>query len=78
MMDIQKEMRPYVESRYPILYLVTFEKDLADRAIRGLADGRKILEWDMARGHVRFADKAPLAPYDVDLPAALARISHNF
>ena len=70
MMDIQREMRPYVESHYPILYLVTFEKELADRAIRGLAEGRKIFEWDMARGCVDFDNKASLTPY-MDLPAAL-------
>ena len=70
MMGIQKEMRPYVESHYPILYLVTFEKELADRAIHDLADGRKIFEWDMARGCVDFDNKAPLTPY-MDLPAAL-------
>lgn len=63
-------MRSYVESFYPILYLVTFEEEKIDALIRDLAEGRKILEWNMARGCVSFDTKAPLAAY-MDLPAAL-------
>ena len=55
----------------PILYLVTFEEEKGDALIGELADGRKILEWNMARGCVRFDTKAPLTPTYMDLPAAL-------
>ena len=71
MMNLRQSMRSCVESFYPILYLVTFEEEKGDALIRDLADGRKILEWNMARGCVRFDTKAPLTPTYVDLPAAL-------
>ena len=69
-MKLQNELRTYVESHYPVLYLVTFEEEKCDDLIRDLADGRKIMEWNMARGCVRFDTKAPLTEY-MDLPAAL-------
>ena len=70
MTNLRENMRSHVESHYPILYLVTFEEEAGDSLINDLADGRKILEWDMARGRVRFDTKAPLTTY-MDLPAAL-------
>ena len=71
MMNLRQSMRSCVESFYPILYLVTFEEEKGDTLIRDLADGRKILEWNMARGCVRFDTKAPLTPTYMDLPAVL-------
>ena len=71
-MTLQEKIRSYVLSHYPILYLVTFEEEKGDALIRDLADGRKILEWNMARGCVCFDTKAPLPlPACRDLPAAL-------
>ena len=64
-------MRSHVESYYPILYLVTFEEETGDALIGDLADDRKVLEWNMARGFVHFDNKAPMAPDYKDLPAAL-------
>ena len=69
-MDLNESMRAYVESHYPILYLVTFDEEAGDTLIRNLAGGRKVLEWNMARGFVRFDNKLPMADYK-DLPAAL-------
>ena len=69
-MNLQQSMRSYVESHYPILYLVTFEEEAGDALIRNLAEDRKVLEWNMARGFVRFDNKLPMADYK-DLPAAL-------
>ena len=69
-MNLRQSMRSCVESFYPILYLVTFEEEKGDALIGDLAVGRKILEWNMAHGCVRFDTKAPLIPY-MDLPAAL-------
>ena len=71
MTNLRQSMRSCVESFYPILYLVTFEEEKGDALIGDLADGRKILEWNMARGCVRFDTKAPLTPTYMDLPAAL-------
>ena len=72
MKNLRESMRSYVESLYPILYLVTFEEDKGDKLIRDLAanDRRKILEWNMARGCVHFDTKEQLTTYKT-LPAAL-------
>ena len=69
-MKLHEELRSYVTSHYPVLYLVTFEEDKCDDLIRGLADDRKILEWNMGRGCVGFDTKAPLTEY-IELSAAL-------
>ena len=72
MKNLQQSIRSYVESHYPILYVVTSEEDRGDLLIESLArtDDRKIYEWNMARGCVCFKTKRPLADY-MDLPAAL-------
>lgn len=69
-MKLREQLRAYVESHYPVLYLVTFEEEKCDDLIHELAGDRKIMEWNMARGCVRFDTKAPLTEY-MDLPAAL-------
>jgi ATP-dependent 26S proteasome regulatory subunit len=70
-MTSEQALRSYVESHYPIIYLVTFEEENADRVISSLAvEGRKIFEWNMARGMVRFDTKALLVDH-MDLPSAL-------
>ena len=61
-MNLRQNMRSHVESHYPILYLVTFEEEAGDSLIGDLADDRKVLEWNMARGFVHFDNKAPMAP----------------
>ena len=68
--DLQQIVRSHVESHYPIIQLVTFEEADADRMIRDISDGRKILEWNMARGCVCFDSKSPLTHY-LDLSNAL-------
>ena len=69
-MNLREKLRSCVEAHYPILYLVTFEDDKYDQLIWDLADGRKILEWNMALGCVDFQNKARLTKY-LDLPTAL-------
>ena len=73
-MNLWNKMHSCVESHYPILYLVTFEEDRGDSLIRKLAgDDRKdkVQEWNMARGFVRFDNKAPMLTDNKDLSAAL-------
>ena len=70
-MNLRQDMHSYVESHYPILYLVTFEEETGDSLIGELADGRKVLEWSMARGFVHFDNKAPMTLDYKDLPTAL-------
>ncbi len=65
-----ENVRAHVESHYPVLYLVTHEETEADALIVELADGRKIMEWNMGRGMVHFDTKQPLAAW-CDLAAAL-------
>lgn len=71
-------IRSYVESHYPMLYLLTPEDAQADAMISTLAEQRKIIEWNMARGLVRFETKLP---YDEssyqDLSAALLTLLDN-
>ena len=69
-MDLEV-LRSYVESHYPILYLVTFEDELCDQDIRSLADDRTIFEWNLALGCVDFKTKRGQTHY-LDLPAALS------
>ena len=70
MPTLLRRIRSCVESRYPILYLVTYEEAKGDKLIRELAEGRKVQEWNMARGTVGFDTKAPLTAY-MDLPSTL-------
>ena len=58
MESLRQDLRSYIESHYPILYLVTFEEEKYDCLIRDLGDDRRILEWNMARGCVDFSTKA--------------------
>lgn len=65
-----ENVRAHVESHYPVLYLVTHEESEADALISELADDRKIMEWNMGRGMVRFDTKQSLAAW-CDLASAL-------
>lgn len=69
-MNNLNNLRTYVESHYPTLYLVTHEESEADQLINELAEDRKIIEWNMARGLVDFKTKRPFMPW-CDLAAAL-------
>lgn len=70
--EIQDNLRSYVQSHHPILYLVTPEDAEVDKLIHNLSESRKIIEWNMARGLVSFDNKQPYNEYDYkDLAAAL-------
>lgn len=68
--NFKNELRAYVLSHYPILYIVTHDDKEADQLISGLDTERKIIEWNMARGLVDFDTKQPLVPW-CDLAGAL-------
>ena len=57
---LKDTLRSYVESHTPAIYLVTHEEHQADELIKGLAEGRKIFEWNMARGRVDFNTRQPV------------------
>lgn len=65
-----EQLRAHVESHYPLLYLVTFEEHDADELIKRVAEQRKIIEWNMARGQVEFDTKRAMTGY-ADLASAL-------
>lgn len=56
-------LRSYIESHYPILYLVTFEERRADILLSSISEDRTILEWNLAYGQVDFSTKKPLHEY---------------
>lgn len=70
-MNLRQNLRSHVEAHYPILYLVTFEEEAADSLIADLAEDRKVLEWNMARGVVRFDNKVPIVSDYMDLSTAV-------
>ena len=70
-MNQRENVRSHVQAHYPILYFETFEEKTADSLIGELAEGRKILEWNMARGHVHFHNKQPMGSNYTDLQTAL-------
>ena len=64
-MKQRENMRSHVQAHYPILYFVALEEEAADSLIRYLAEGRKILEWNMARGHADFHTKRQMRHTDL-------------
>ena len=71
-MKQRQNMRSHVQAHYPILYFVTFEEKAADSLIKYLAEGRKILEWNMSRGLVHFGGMEPMGTGDhTELSSAL-------
>jgi SpoVK/Ycf46/Vps4 family AAA+-type ATPase len=71
MNPLTEQLRAYIESHYPALYLVTHENEQADALIRELCQGRKIIEWNLAQGLVDFDNKQPYSDYQ-NLETALA------
>ncbi|MEQ1726582.1 MAG: AAA family ATPase [Sideroxydans sp.] len=66
------DLRSHVKSHYPLIYLVTQEDEVADSLIAELAEARGIIEWNMARGMVRFDTKQPFEDAHLqDLSTAL-------
>lgn len=64
------QLHAHIESHYPLLYIVTFEENDADALIKTVAEERRIIEWNMARGQVDFATKRAMTTSG-DLAAAL-------
>lgn len=67
---LPNQIRAYVESHYPLLYIVTFEENDADVLIKAVAEERSIIEWNMGRGQVDFATKRAMTNFG-DLASAL-------
>ena len=69
-MNLQEILRAHALSHYPILHIVTHDDAEVDTLIAQIEPERKIIEWNMARGLVRFDNKQPLMAW-CDLAGAL-------
>ena len=58
---VKENLPIYIDARFPILYIYTYEEAKADKYITA-AGGHKLLEWNGANGFVDFRTKAPLLP----------------
>ena len=69
-MTLKDILRAHVLSHYPILHIITHDDAEVDTLIAQIEPERKIMEWNMARGLVRFDNKQPLIAW-CDLAGAL-------
>lgn len=81
-MNLQETLRAHALSHYPILQIITHDDAEVDTLIAQIEPERKIIEWNMARGLVRFDTKQPLMAW-CDLAAALENLldqelAHHF
>ena len=81
-MKILETLRAHTLSHYPILHIITHDDAEVDALIAQIEPERKIIEWNMARGLVRFDTKQPLMAW-CDLAGALdnlldQELSHHF
>ncbi|MBP6598650.1 MAG: AAA family ATPase [Giesbergeria sp.] len=81
-MNLQEILRAHTLSHYPILHIITHDDAEVDTLIAQIEPERKIIEWNMARGLVRFDTKQPLMAW-CDLAGALdnlldQELAHHF
>lgn len=81
-MNLQQTLRAHALSHYPILHIITHDDAEVDTLITEIEPDRKIIEWNMARGLVRFDNKQPLMAW-CDLAGALdnlldQELNHHF
>ena len=81
-MNLEETLRAHALSHYPILHIITHDDAEVDTLIAQIEPERKIIEWNMARGLVRFDTKQPLMAW-CDLAGALdnlldQELAHHF
>ena len=81
-MTLKDSLRAHALSHYPILHIITHDDAEVDELIANIDTDRKIIEWNMARGLVRFDNKQPLMAW-CDLAGALdnlldQELNHHF
>lgn len=69
-MNLPENLRAHALSHYPILHIIAHDDAEVDALIAQIEPERKIIEWNMARGLVRFDTKQPLMAW-CDLAGAL-------
>lgn len=57
------KLKWYIDARFPILYLRTFEEEKVDRIIAAAAREKEVIEWNEAYGFVDFQNKTSRATY---------------
>lgn len=74
--NLQEELKLLIQSRYPIVYIETWEEDRAEALVQGVAEelGVPVYVWTMTTGLARSGARNPL--YQSESPrAALANIA---
>lgn len=64
-MKLVDEIKAHIESHYPIIYLITQEDDQANHLIDKVlvGDERKVIEWNLGCGFVKFKTTNTMAEY---------------
>lgn len=57
---LKSKLTRYIDARFPIIYLNTFEEDKVDSIIKGVSFGKEIYEWNETNGYIDFETKAPM------------------
>ena len=57
MATLKQNLIRYIDARFPIIYLDTYEELKLDEIIKSISYGRKIVEWNGANGFVNFDTK---------------------
>lgn len=70
-MNLKRKINQYIDARFPILYINSFEDEKIDSMIRGIGEQKEIVEWNRARGIVDFDTKISQLSTICDLADAL-------
>ncbi len=73
--NVIAQLKSYVESHHPMIYIDTYEDATADKIIKGAATNRTIYEWNLAGGIVNFYTKVS---YDMGEEPGLASALEHF
>lgn len=77
--SVQEHLCTYVDAGFPIIYIYTSEESVADSEIEKLKEligNRKIIEWNNARGFVKFDTKIPyIQNCDIELEEILTKFA---
>lgn len=72
--DFSEELGSYIDARFPIIYIHTFEESKSDRYISLVAGKKEVIEWNGANGFVDFETKNPFIPgYSLEATLSLLK-----
>ena len=74
-MKLKDKLIRYVDAGFPILYINSYEENKIDNIIEKSAAGRKILEWNGARGFINFKTKNSFNLENITLESTLQLLS---